>query len=92
MDPKKSELRRRSMETHRDTQRRKEQALVRQMGQCANFATCYQSTDSGASFELDHIVAIADGGEDTDSNVQALCVYCHHQKTIAENDRRRSNR
>jgi len=31
--------------------------------------------------ELDHIVAIANGGKDDDSNRQGLCFDCHMRKT-----------
>tara|TARA_B110000090_G_C13346104_1_gene433029 strand:- start:86 stop:673 length:588 start_codon:yes stop_codon:yes gene_type:complete len=33
------------------------------------------------TFEVDHIVEIADGGEDISSNLQALCPPCHRRKT-----------
>lgn len=32
-------------------------------------------------FEVDHIQALEDGGRDVASNLQALCVTCHHEKT-----------
>lgn len=31
--------------------------------------------------ELDHILALVNGGEDTDSNRQGLCKDCHADKT-----------
>ena len=36
------------------------------------------------TFELDHIVRLADGGEDSEENLQALCVECHARKTRSE--------
>ena len=33
------------------------------------------------SFEVDHIVELQDGGEDTYENCQALCPNCHSEKT-----------
>lgn len=42
--------------------------------------------------EVDHIRAIVDGGEDTDTNVQFLCIACHRHKTTDENARRRAAR
>ena len=34
--------------------------------------------------ELDHIVNVAQGGTDDDSNLQSLCAPCHLKKTISE--------
>lgn len=34
--------------------------------------------------ELDHIVNIAQGGNDDESNLQSLCVPCHKEKTRKE--------
>jgi hypothetical protein len=33
------------------------------------------------TFEVDHIDALEDGGQDIASNLQALCVPCHREKT-----------
>lgn len=33
------------------------------------------------SFEVDHVLALEDGGQDISSNLQALCVPCHKEKT-----------
>ncbi len=33
------------------------------------------------SYEVDHIIALEDGGRDIASNLQALCVPCHKEKT-----------
>lgn len=32
----------------------------------------------------DHIVPLAEGGQDDDSNIQPLCDDCHREKTLAE--------
>jgi len=32
-------------------------------------------------FHVDHIIALEDGGEDIATNLQALCVSCHSEKT-----------
>lgn len=37
-----------------------------------------------ASAEVDHIVPLAQGGEDTLENLQGLCKACHQGKTRAE--------
>lgn len=34
--------------------------------------------------QRDHIVPLAEGGTDDDSNVQPLCDGCHREKTLAE--------
>ena len=34
--------------------------------------------------ELDHIVNVAQGGTDDESNLQSLCSPCHLKKTISE--------
>lgn len=32
-------------------------------------------------YEVDHIIALANGGTDLDDNLQILCRYCHAAKT-----------
>jgi 5-methylcytosine-specific restriction protein A len=34
--------------------------------------------------QRDHIVPLAEGGLDDDSNVQGLCIECHDEKSLAE--------
>jgi len=34
--------------------------------------------------ELDHIVNVAQGGTDDESNLQSLCSPCHKKKTLKE--------
>ncbi|WP_407280595.1 HNH endonuclease signature motif containing protein [Aromatoleum evansii] len=41
-----------------------------------------------AATEVDHVVALADGGADDDSNLQSLCGDCHKVKTARENSAR----
>lgn len=38
--------------------------------------------------EVDHILPLVDGGQDTPENVQPLCVPCHRSKTREERDAR----
>ena len=38
---------------------------------------------------VDHITPKAQGGDDSDGNLQTLCPACHRQKTATERDRRR---
>lgn len=40
-----------------------------------------------ATFEVDHITPLHDGGEDVRTNLQALCPDCHRRKTAAEMER-----
>jgi 5-methylcytosine-specific restriction endonuclease McrA len=35
--------------------------------------------------EVDHVVPLADGGYDTEANLQPLCKRCHTVKTSREN-------
>ena len=36
------------------------------------------------TFQLDHVIRLADGGADDVDNLQALCVECHARKTRSE--------
>lgn len=51
--------------------------LHRQEGKCV-----YCSVGIEAKFNLDHIVAIAVGGKNEDSNIQLLCPTCNRKKHI----------
>lgn len=37
-----------------------------------------------AAEHRDHILALANGGKDVESNTQALCAECHREKTAAD--------
>jgi len=43
-----------------------------------------------SALQVDHILALADGGVDTESNLQVLCKPCHDNKSADENKRRRA--
>ena len=43
------------------------------------------------SFQIDHLVALQNGGLDHQSNLQCLCANCHAFKTAAENSTRRTS-
>jgi hypothetical protein len=43
-----------------------------------------------AGIEVDHRIPLADGGTDTDNNIQARCVLCHTNKTRNEATHRRN--
>lgn len=63
-------------------------------GQLLRFPYCQACHDKGRlseATEVDHIVAIEDGGEPYDpNNLQSLCKRCHVIKTSEENRRRRN--
>jgi 5-methylcytosine-specific restriction endonuclease McrA len=42
-----------------------------------------------ATFEVDHILALEDGGNNDIHNLQALCRNCHGKKTMEDNIKRR---
>ena len=46
--------------------------------------TCKRCGLVTMSLELDHIINIAQGGTDDESNLQSLCPPCHLKKTITE--------
>jgi len=54
-------------------------------GRCAH---CDKKIMPGDKPARDHIVALADGGENVESNFQILCGQCHEAKTSAENTER----
>lgn len=46
--------------------------------------TCQVCGRVGGELELDHIVNVARGGTDDDTNLQTICNACHKPKTHAE--------
>lgn len=38
-------------------------------------------------FEVDHILALCLGGDNTPENLQALCLNCHALKTVNDNEK-----
>jgi hypothetical protein len=42
-----------------------------------------------ATYEVDHIIALEDGGNNDIQNLQALCRNCHGKKTMEDNIKRR---
>ncbi len=51
----------------------------RQSGECAKCARPFRGKD--AAPEYDHITALVNGGENRETNLQALCSWCHKDKT-----------
>lgn len=56
----------------------------RQAGECCQ-GPCHRSLGPRDSWDLDHIVRIADGGPNAETNLQVLCDWCHGKKTSFEN-------
>jgi 5-methylcytosine-specific restriction endonuclease McrA len=52
--------------------------------------TCNYCGDIG--LEVDHVIELAAGGEDSIENLQVLCKNCHKQKTSAFNSKRMAHR
>jgi len=61
------------------TQLLKKKVAANQAWKCGH---CHSILD--ASFEVDHIVALFNGGSNTESNLIALCRNCHGKKTVEE--------
>lgn len=72
-------------EMERITGRRLQARRLRIWSRNPHCAMCGELTDLGQGtarpFELDHIVALVNGGQDTEDNLQVLCVGCHEDKT-----------
>lgn len=47
-------------------------------------ARCDAFGRTSEAVELDHVVPLAKGGTDDESNLQGLCVACHKAKTIED--------
>lgn len=62
----------------RALQRQRERVWLRDHGLCAR---CGRITAFPSGFELDHRVALANGGTNDDSNMQVLHHECHEAKT-----------
>ena len=42
---------------------------------------CGALTSHPDGYELDHVIALVNGGDDTDGNCAVRCVSCHERKT-----------
>lgn len=47
-------------------------------------AECQRNGKVTAARELDHIIALCNGGADDESNLEGLCVPCHKRKTAKD--------
>ncbi len=48
-------------------------------GKCAG--ACGRKLGPSDDYDIDHIIALENGGTDDDSNLQVLCSWCHTDKT-----------
>lgn len=62
----------------RPWERKRQRIFLRDNYTCQH---CFRPT---VDLECDHIVNLAQGGSDDDSNLQSLCVPCHKIKTAKE--------
>ena len=62
----------------RPWRRKRESILIRDNYTCR---VCGLTTKD---LEVDHIINVAQGGTDDDSNLQAVCIPCHKAKTARE--------
>lgn len=51
---------------------------------CGVCQICKREGRLTPALEVDHIVALCNGGDDSDENKQALCLACHEAKTRAD--------
>jgi 5-methylcytosine-specific restriction enzyme A len=62
----------------RKLQERRLRKWTEAVGCCAR---CGKLTDYPNGFQLDHIRALVNGGDDTEEQTQVLCIPCHDTKT-----------
>ena len=43
-----------------------------------------KACNAAASQQVDHVVPLSRGGDDSYTNLQGLCISCHQAKTLAE--------
>lgn len=58
-------------------------------GPSPEHSACVRQGRATAATDLDHIVALHQGGEDNEENWQGLCGACHQQKSLEEIKRHR---
>ena len=65
----------------RPWRRKRERILRRDKGLCQ---PCFRAGRITPALEVDHIVNVAQGGDDSDDNLEAICRPCHQAKTLEE--------
>lgn len=60
------------------TERQRAELFSACAGICAN---CRRKIRAGMDWDIDHRIALADGGTNDDDNLQVLCDLCHSAKT-----------
>lgn len=80
----------------KETPRLRGRTLQRERSRLFNeYPLCVECEKQGrviAATQRDHIVPLAEGGQDTADNTQALCPSCHDKKTKEESKRGRRAR
>lgn len=74
--------------TGRPWRRKREQILARDLYLC-QCEDCAKRVMRLPANEVDHVIEVADGGTDDDSNLRAMNAHCHALKTKREEARRR---
>ena len=61
-----------------------ERLFAEQEAKCAKCEAAIKLGDDDLPCHCDHIIALANGGTNDESNLQLLCVCCHAEKTLDE--------
>ena len=72
------------MKTKRYTGRRLQAARQRLFQRQPLCVVCQSRGKVAAAVHRDHVIALVNGGTDTEDNTQALCAECHREKTAAD--------
>jgi 5-methylcytosine-specific restriction protein A len=78
--------------TKRITGRRLQVMRASLFSRCPLCVKCLEDDLVVPATERDHVIPLAEGGRDDESNEQALCSACHETKSAAESQRGRRRR
>jgi 5-methylcytosine-specific restriction protein A len=70
----------------RPWRRKRARVLAKDDGLCR---TCRRKGRVTVATQVDHVVALAEGGTDDEGNLASICDDCHEAKTLAESKRAR---